>query len=252
VRWLVPPGEPFRLDDVDPDDTPGAPGDDDATDHARDALREQLIDFQQRLYAESQRSLLLVIQAMDAGGKDGTIKKVFAGVNPQGCRVRAFKEPSEEELAHDFLWRVHPHAPRKGEIAIFNRSHYEAVLVERVLDLTPETVWRRRYATINAFEQGLVDEGTHIVKVMLHISRDEQAKRFASRREDPTKRWKYSEGDLTMTKHWAAFMEAYSDAITETSTPAAPWYVIPANHKWYRNWAVLTILTDTLTSMNPQ
>lgn len=243
---------PISLGDIDPSATPDAPGDKEATKAAMAKLRPRLAELQSRLFAEHQQSLLVVLQAVDTGGKDGTIRDVFAGVNPQGLRVRSFKEPSPEERDHDFLWRVHPHVPARGEIAIFNRSHYEAVLVERVLELVPEPVWRKRYEAIRGFEQALADANTRILKFMLHISKDEQAQRYQSRLEDPTKRWKYSADDLKMTAKWPRFMDAYEDAINETSTEAAPWLVIPANHKWYRSWAVMRRVVDTLEEMDPQ
>ncbi|MBA2610194.1 MAG: polyphosphate kinase 2 family protein [Actinobacteria bacterium] len=251
-RWLAAPDKPFALKKIDPGATTGAPGNRTVTEDATEALRVRLVELQERLWAENQQSMLLVLQAMDAGGKDGTIRKVFSGVNPQGCRVRSFKEPSSEELDHDFLWRVHPHAPGKGEVAIFNRSHYEAVLVERVLDLAPKKTWKARYPIIRDFERGLAASGTRIVKVMLHISKDEQAERFSARLEDPAKRWKYNDGDETMRARWDDFMAAYADAISETSIPEAPWYVVPADHKWYRNWVVMSVLVDSLEQMNPQ
>lgn len=251
-RWLVAPGKRVALNKIDPASDAGAPGTREETDAATEALRMRLVDLQERLWAENEQSVLLVLQAMDAGGKDGTIRRVFSGVNPQGCSVRSFKEPSTEELDHDFLWRVHPHAPGSGEVAIFNRSHYEAVLVERVLHLAPKKIWKARYPIIRDFERGLAASGTRIVKVMLHISKQEQAKRFASRLEDPTKRWKYNDGDEAMRAHWDQFMTAYQDAISETSIPEAPWYVVPADHKWYRNWVVMSVLVDTLEAMNPQ
>ncbi len=252
ARWLAKPGKELSLTKINPGSTAGAPGDKEETDAATEALRVRLIELQERLWAEDQQSILLVLQAMDAGGKDGTIRKVFSGVNPQGCRVRSFKEPSAEELDHDFLWRVHPHVPGHGEVAIFNRSHYEAVLVERVLDLVPKKVWKARYPIIRDFERGLAASGTRIVKVMLHISLDEQAERFQSRLDDPTKRWKYNDGDETMRAHWDKFMRAYEDAINATSITEAPWYVVPADNKWYRNWVVMSLLVDTLAAMNPQ
>lgn len=240
------------LGDIDPSSTPDAPGDKNETIEATEALKPKLADLQYRLYAEHKQGLLVVLQAMDTGGKDGAIRGVFSGVNPQGMRVRSFKEPSDEELDHDFLWRVHPHVPARGEIAVFNRSHYEAVLVERVLKLAPEKVWRKRYETIRAFEQSLVDSGTRILKFMLHISKEEQAERYAARLDDPTKRWKYSEGDLKMTAKWSHFMDAYEDAINETSTKDAPWIVVPADRKWYRNWVVMRAVVDALEAMDPQ
>ena len=214
-------------------------------------LQLRLADLQDRLWAESRRSLLVVLQAMDAGGKDGTIKHVFRGVNPQGCRVQSFKEPTHLELAHDFLWRVHRAAPRAGEIGIFNRSHYEDVLITRVHGLVPEKVWRERYDLINSFEELLGHGGTTIVKLFLHISKGEQRKRFDSRLHEPRKRWKFQPSDLTERERWAAYQEAYADALTATSTASAPWYVIPADRKWYRNWAVSRVLIDTLEHMDP-
>jgi PPK2 family polyphosphate:nucleotide phosphotransferase len=237
---------------VDPGSTDGAPGDHDATREAFRDLRDQLAGWQERLYAEDAQSLLMVLQAIDGGGKDSTIKKVFRGVNPQGCRVTSFKVPSDDELDHDILWRVHKAAPAKGEIGIFNRSHYEDVLVVRVHELVPEAVWRARYGVINDFEHGLAAAGTRIVKFFLHISKDEQARRFEKRKADPTKRWKYKPEDEKEREYWADYQAAFSEAIANTSTDEAPWYVIPADHKWYRNWAVAKILVDTLADMNPQ
>jgi PPK2 family polyphosphate:nucleotide phosphotransferase len=250
-RWLAG-GAGFDLSAIDPDGTDGAPGDEDATKAAFKALRHELADWQERLYAESSQALLIVLQAIDGGGKDSTIKKVFRGVNPQGCRVVSFKEPSEEELAHDFLWRVHKRAPAKGEFGVFNRSHYEDVLVVRVHNMVPEPVWRDRYHVINAFEHGLTQADTRIVKFFLHISKEEQARRFKSRQERPDKHWKYNPGDEKERQHWDDYQAAFADAITATSTDEAPWYVVPANHKWYRNWVVASILVDTLRDMNPQ
>ena len=204
------------------------------------------------MWAEHKQSLLLVLQALDAGGKDGTIRKVFSGVNPQGCVVHSFKEPSTDELDHDFLWRIHARTPGRGELTIFNRSHYESVLVERVMGLVPKSIWKPRYSTIRHFERGLHADGTRVVKVMLHISKDEQAKRFEARLNDPTKRWKYNAGDEQTRAKWDDFMDAYEDALDETSIDEAPWYVVPANHKRYRDWAVLSILVDTLADMDPQ
>ena len=242
----------IKLKDIHPASTKGAPGDEDATKLVTDGLREKLADLQNRLYAEHKQSVLIVLQAMDTGGKDGTIRSVFSGVNPQGVRVRSFKQPSVEELDHDFLWRVHPHVPGKGEIVIFNRSHYEAVLVERVLKLAPKKVWSARYEQIRNFEDLLVANGTRIVKFMLHISKQEQARRFQSRLDNPEKRWKYNEGDHAMTAKWSQFQSAYEDAINETSTKRAPWVVIPADHKWYRNWSVMSQLVELLDDMDPR
>ena len=206
----------------------------------------------ERLRAEATRSLLLVLQGMDASGKDGTIRHVLSGVNPQGCRVVAFREPTSSELAHDFLWRVHAACPPRGEMAIFNRSHYEDVVAVRVRGLAPEATWRPRYGHIRAFERLLADEGTTVVKVFLHLSRDEQRRRLQERLENPEKRWKFRLGDLDDRARWDGFAEAYEDAIRETSTEWAPWYVVPADHNWVRNLAVGEILLETLERLDPK
>lgn len=250
-RWLVRPDTPFDVGAVDAGSTDGAPGDKVATKAAYPGLWSRLGDVQARLYAERERSLLVVLQAMDAGGKDGTIKNVFRGMNPLGVRAVAFKQPTAEELAHDFLWRVHRHAPRAGEIAVFNRSHYEDVLIVRVHALVPEPVWRRRFEQIRAFEALLAESGTTIVKVMLHISPDEQRERLQARVDDPTRRWKFHAGDLDERRRWDDYMAAFTDALAQTSTEQAPWYCVPADHKWYRNWAVLQILAETLEELDP-
>jgi PPK2 family polyphosphate:nucleotide phosphotransferase len=248
----VEPKTKAGLARVDPDATVGAPGDRRLTEAASAVLNQELSELQERLWAENERSLLVVLQAIDAGGKDGVIRRVFGGVNPQGCQVTSFKAPSDEELAHDFLWRVHHKVPRKGEIGIFNRSHYEDVLIVRVRDLVPKKVWSKRFAIINDFEAGLVAAGTTIVKFFLHISKEEQADRFRKRLENPEKHWKFRRADLEEREHWDAYQAAFEDAITKTSTAAAPWYVIPADRKWYRDWAVLTVLVETLRRMDPQ
>lgn len=213
---------------------------------------EELAEIQTRLWAEHRRSLLVVLQAMDAGGKDGTIRKVFTGVNPQSVRVATFKTPTTEELGHDFLWRIHQETPGAGHIGVFNRSHYEDVLIARVDELVAEPVWRARYRAIRHFEESLTAAGTTMVKIFLHISKDEQAKRFRARLDDPQKRWKFSAADLHVRAEWDRYQEAYADALGETSTDACPWYVIPADHKWYRDWAVLQILLATLRELDPQ
>jgi len=251
-RWRVEPGAKVHLDKIDTRSTDGAPGDKAATEPAVDDLHATLAELQERLYAEGEQSLLVVLQAIDAGGKDGTIKHVFNGFNPAGCRVVSFKVPSEEERSHDFLWRVHSKAPAKGEVVVFNRSHYEDVLVVRVHDLVPEKVWRPRYDFINDFEAGLAAAGTRIVKLYLHISKEEQAERFQARLDDPSKRWKFRKGDLDERARWDDYMAAFEEAIARTSTDAAPWYVVPADRKWYRNWAVSRILAETLEDMDPQ
>ncbi len=250
-RWLVPPGKHVALDELDPASTAAAPGGKAKTIAAFPALHDEQLSLQARLWAEGKRSLLVVLQGMDASGKDGAIGHVFKGVNPQATRAVSFKVPSGEELAHDFLWRVHRQTPAAGEIVIFNRSHYEDVLIARVHGLVPPKVWKARYETIAAFERGLTDAGTRVVKLFLHISRDEQLARFRARLDDPTKRWKFNTGDLEERKLWDDYMRAYEDALSKTSTEHAPWHVVPANHKWYRNWAISRIVIDTLQDMNP-
>ena len=209
-------------------------------------LNRRLEALQELLYAEGKHKLLVVLQAMDTGGKDGTIRMVFDGVNPLGVKVASFKKPTPEELAHDYLWRIHRHTPNYGEITIFNRSHYEDVLVVRVHRLVPETIWSKRYQHIKAFEQALVEEGTTILKFYLHIDRDEQKRRLQSRLDDPTKQWKFNPGDLEERKRWDEYLAAYTDAIAATSTETAPWYVVPANQKWYRNLVVSEVIVSTL------
>ena len=208
--------------------------------------------LQQRLFAEQRRSVLLVLQAMDAAGKDGTIRHILAGLNPQGIQVTGFKAPAGPEAQHDYLWRVHAACPAKGEIGVFNRSHYEDVLVVRVKEFVPKSVWKRRYRHIREWEQMLVDEGTSVVKCFLHVSKEEQAARLQERLDDPEKRWKFRTGDLDDRKLWDQFQRAYEDAMTETSTAAAPWYVVPADRNWVRNLAVAKILLHTLERMDPK
>ena len=251
-RWRVKPGHTVALAQVDTRSIDGAPGPKAETEAVSAGLHRTLAGLQERLYAEGSRSLLVVLQALDAGGKDGTIKHVFGGLNPAGCRVVSFKVPTEEELSHDFLWRVHARTPAHGEVTVFNRSHYEDVLVVRVHELVPERVWRPRYGLINGFEENLAAAGTRIVKCFLHISKEEQAERFRQRLDDPTKRWKFRKGDLEERALWDDYMAAFEDAIASTSTAHAPWYVVPADRKWYRDWAVTRILVETLEDMAPQ
>ena len=251
-RWRVRPGKDPDLSKIDTGSHAGAPGDKVATREVTGTMVDELAELQNRLWAEHERSLLLVLQAMDAGGKDGTIRKVFTGVNPQGVRVASFKAPTTEELEHDFLWRIHRRVPGAGEIGVFNRSHYEDVLVVRVEQLVDEAVWRARYGAIRDFEQQLTRSGTTVVKVFLHISADEQAERFQARLDEPEKRWKFSEGDLAVRKRWDDYQQAFAEALEETSTDECPWYVVPADRKWYRDWAVLSILLETLRDMDPQ
>jgi PPK2 family polyphosphate:nucleotide phosphotransferase len=251
-HWQIAEGASVDLSEIDPHTCEAAPGGKRETRAASDRLRRELRDLQKRLYAEDSRAVLVVLQAMDAGGKDGAIRKAFSGLNPQGCRVHTFNKPTEEELAHDFLWRIHPRCPRKGTIGIFNRSHYEDVVAVRVRHLVPEEVWRARYDAIRDFERILASEGTRIVKLFLHISQEEQARRLRKRLENPTKQWKFKKGDLDDRDLWPEFMRAYADAIGRTSTADAPWYVIPADRKWYRDWAVLTVVLETLREMDPR
>ena len=214
------------------------------------AMQSELHDLQERLYAEGKQSLLIVLQAMDAGGKDSTIEHVMGAFNPQGVKVTPFKVPSEEEQAHDFLWRVHKATPRRGMIGIFNRSHYEDVLVVRVKDLVPKEVWQKRYDHINAFESLLADSGVTIVKFFLYISKEEQKERLLDRQQTPSKHWKFSPGDLKERERWDDYMAAFEDALTKCNTAYAPWYVIPANRKWYRNLVVSEILIHTLEKLD--
>lgn len=215
-------------------------------------LREKIIEIQPRLYAERKQALLVVFQAMDAGGKDGTTRKVFSGVNPQGVKVVSFKAPSKDELAHDYLWRIHQQIPAKGMMTVFNRSHYEDLLVVRVDNLAPKSVWEKRYDHINAFEERLVDEGVTILKFFLHISKVEQKERFQDRLDEPNKNWKFDPGDLEKRKQWDAYQQAFEDVLERCSTKHAPWYAIPADQKWYRNLAISRVIVDTLKKMNPQ
>jgi PPK2 family polyphosphate:nucleotide phosphotransferase len=252
TRFRVPPGSEVSLAAHDPDSRDGFAGGKTEGEAALPDLNQALAALQERLWAESKQRLLVVLQAMDTGGKDGTIRHVFKGANPQGVEVRSFGKPTELELGLDYLWRVHAHVPRNGAITIFNRSHYEDVLVVRVRELAPEERWRRRYQHINDFERLLTDEGTTIVKLFLHISLEEQKTRLQSRLDDPNKQWKFHEGDLDDRKLWGQFQTAYEEALTRTSTENAPWYVVPANRKWYRNLAVSSLLIDTLEHMDPR
>jgi PPK2 family polyphosphate:nucleotide phosphotransferase len=249
-RYRVAPGTVVRLADHDPRDTAAFDGEkDEGKERLRD-LNRRLESLQELLYAEGRRRVLVVLQAMDTGGKDGVIRHVFEGVNPQGVKVAPFRKPTAQELAHDYLWRVHPRVPGDGEIAIFNRSHYEDVLVVRVHSLVPEGVWQRRFAHINEFERMLADEGTTIRKFFLHISKEEQAERLRARLEDPEKHWKFSLGDLDERALWDDYTAAYEDMLSRTSTPWAPWHIVPADRKWYRNLVVASTLVETLEGLD--
>jgi PPK2 family polyphosphate:nucleotide phosphotransferase len=247
----VEPGSSPRLDRRDPDVRVGAPSKQEGLARLQE-LVERLGVLHNRLSAEATRAVLLVLQGMDASGKDGTIRHVLTGINPQGCRIVSFREPTTTELAHDYLWRVHALCPARGEIAIFNRSHYEDVVAARVRGLVADRVWRRRYAHIRAFERLLVDEGTTVLKVFLNVSRAEQRKRLQERLDNPEKRWKFRVGDLDDRNRWDDYATAYEDAIRKTSTKWAPWYVVPADHNWVRNLAVGEILVDALERLDPQ
>jgi len=245
---MVKPGKKVKLAKCDADDTLGWEKGRRMKANLAKAL-ERLDKLQYLLYAENKRSLLIVLQGLDAAGKDGTIRHVMAGVNPQGCTVASFRKPSSEEADHDFLWRVHSAVPSYGNIGIFNRSHYEDVLVVRVHNLVARDVWSRRYDQINEFERLLHDNNVKILKFFLHISKDEQKKRFQQRLDDPDRQWKISEADFDERKFWDEYTGAYEDALTKCSTPHAPWYIIPANKKWFRNLAVSHIIAEALDGM---
>jgi PPK2 family polyphosphate:nucleotide phosphotransferase len=251
AKLMVEPGSPAALSKRQTNDHAGLAGKAEARKELA-KLVEELSVLHNRLYAESKRSLLLVLQGLDTSGKDGTIKSVLTGVNPQGCRIVPFKEPDATELAHDYLWRIHAACPQRGEIGIFNRSHYEDVVTARVRRLVPKKVWSRRPRHILEFERLLVDEGTTVVKVFLHISPEEQAKRLRERVANPEKAWKFRRGDLDDRARWNDFMSAYDDVIGETSTEWAPWYIVPADHNWVRNVLVARILVDALRHIDPQ
>jgi PPK2 family polyphosphate:nucleotide phosphotransferase len=244
------PGKKLRLSKIDPDDI-GALKKGEALERFL-GLREQISELQQILYAEHKRSLLLIFQALDTGGKDGSIKALCNGLNPAGVWVHSFKIPSQEELDHDFLWRVHKAMPRKGMIGLWNRSHYEDVIVARVHKLVPKKVWKARYDQINQFEKILTENGTTLIKFMLHISKDEQKKRLQERLENPKKWWKFSVTDLKERPLWDKYQKAYEDAINHCATDCAPWHVVPANHKWARNVAMADLVLRNLKKMDPR
>jgi PPK2 family polyphosphate:nucleotide phosphotransferase len=240
----------FRLDRVRPDDTTAFRGNRAEAESEMDRWKTDLGRLQELLYADHQRAILIVLQGMDAAGKDGVIRHVFDGTNPQGVDVASFKQPTPEELDHDFLWRVHAHTPAKGHITIFNRSHYEDVLAVRVHHLVPRAQWERRFRSINEFERDLVDEGTIVLKFFLHISREEQRSRLEERLRDRTKRWKLTPADLRERRFWVAYQHAYEEVLDATNTEWAPWFVIPSNHKWFRNWAVSKLLLEALERLD--
>lgn len=249
-KYLVKADQKVKLKDFDPDDkSEWDKGKKEAKKEAK-KLNKELEKLQETLYAEHKQKVLIVLQAIDTGGKDGTIRSVFEGVNPSGVRVASFKVPTQIELDHDYLWRIHQHVPSKGEIVIFNRSHYEDVLVVRVHELVPEEVWCRRYDHIKAFEKMLADEGTTIIKFFLYITKDEQKERLQERLDIPRKQWKFSSSDLKERALWNQYMDAYEAMLNKTSTDYAPWYVIPANRNWYRNLIILRIIIDKLKDLN--
>lgn len=249
-RYRVEPGQRVHLAELDAGSTAAFDGKKtDAETEVFPKLNARLEELQELLWAERKHKVLVVLQGMDTSGKDGTIRHVFDGVNPLGVRVAAFKAPTQPELDRDFLWRVHPHVPGRGEMVIFNRSHYEDVLVVRVLGLAPENVWLPRYRQINDFERLLAETGTTILKFFLHIDKDEQKERLQARLDDPTKRWKFRKGDLDDRARWDDYVAAYEEALEKTSTEHAPWYVVPANKKWYRNLVVATVLVETLEKL---
>jgi PPK2 family polyphosphate:nucleotide phosphotransferase len=248
--YRVKPGKDFHIDDFDPDDAGEWKGRKEEAKLLQIELTEKLETLQEQLYAEGKHKLLVVIQGMDAAGKDGTIRKVFEGVNPQGVRVASFKSPTPQELSYDYLWRVHQVVPAKGQIVIFNRSHYEDVLIVRVHKWIDDKETKKRLRQIREFEQLLADEGTTILKFHLRISKDEQKNRLIERIDTPEKNWKFNPGDLKERELWKEYMNAYEDAIRETSTDDAPWYVVPANHEWFRNLLITSVLVDTLKNFN--
>lgn len=245
-KYRVPYKGKISLKDYDPNESDQFDGNKKDGAEALSKLNKEIESLQEQLYAEGKHKLLVVLQATDTGGKDGTIRAVFDGVNPQGVKVASFKVPTAMELAHDYLWRVHAQVPGKGEMVIFNRSHYEDVLVVRVHNLASKKVWSKRYDHINEFERMLANEGTTILKFFLHIDQDEQAERFLARIDDPTKQWKFSPGDLEERKLWPDYQAAFEDMLNKTSTSYAPWYVVPANKKWYRNLVIAQVVRDTL------
>jgi len=252
-RYWVKPGSKLDLSAINPNEKTLFKGESkDDYGPQFQAILQEIQELQKILYAQNKHRILVVIQAMDTGGKDGCIKSVFSGIDPQGIHVQPFKKPSEEELAHDFLWRVHQVVPRNGQLTIFNRSHYEDIIAVRVKKIFPDIVWQRRQQHVVDFERMLAEEGTTIIKLFLHISKEEQKKRLESRLANPEKHWKFHPDDLADRARWDQFMHAYEELIQKTSTPLAPWYIIPADRKWYRNLCVARILLDTLKSLNMQ
>ncbi len=249
-QLLIPPiGKKVSLSDYDPGYTGKYRGEEEVHTELEDDLR-RLAELQDRLYAAGSHALLIVLQGIDTGGKDGTISHVFRGLNPQGVQVTAFKTPTPLDLAHDFLWRIHAHIPPKGIVGVFNRSHYEDVLVVRVHELVPRKVWKKRYDQINAFEEMLTEQGVVLLKFFLYISKDEQKRRFEDRLNDPNKSWKFSVADLKERARWDDYIEAYEHMLTRCNSEFAPWYIVPANHKWYRNLIITRAIVETLDKLD--
>lgn len=250
--FRVDPGKKVKLEDFDPDDTGGIEGTKNDGKAQLLELTEKIETLQERLYAANKHAVLVVLQGMDTSGKDGVIRKVFEGVNPQGVRVAGFKVPTSTELSHDYLWRIHQQTPGKGEIVIFNRSHYEDVLVVRVHKLVSEKTWGKRYAQINQFERMLAEEGTTILKFFLHINKDEQKERLLERLEQPEKNWKFNPGDIKERGLWDQYMKAYEDVLSKTSTAYAPWYIVPANRKWVRDLVIASTILEALKKIDAE
>ncbi|MBN2501000.1 MAG: polyphosphate kinase 2 family protein [Anaerolineales bacterium] len=251
-RYRVKPGQTIKLQDWDPHETGAFDEGKSAGKKHLKTLNSEIESLQELLYAEDKHKVLVVLQGMDTSGKDGTIRHAFEGVNPNGVHVANFKKPTDEELAHDYLWRVHKQVPAKGKLTIFNRSHYEDVLVVRVHNLVPPEVWGKRYDQINEFERMLAETGTTILKFYLHINKDEQKERLEARLDDPEKVWKFNPGDLKERALWDEYTQAYEAVLNQTSTAWAPWYIVPSNRKWYRNMVVATVVKNTLQSLNMQ
>lgn len=248
-QFRVTPGSRIQLKDIDPAFKDQHEGHKEAVEEI-EQYQKKLRNLQELFYADGRSSLLICLQGMDTGGKDGTINHILGAMNPQGCRVVAFRKPSDEELAHDFLWRIHRAVPSRGQVTIFNRSHYEDVLIVRVHTLVPQTIWSSRYGQINSFEKELVESNTHILKFYLHISKQEQLSRFKDRLDDPAKQWKISEADYMERHLWDDYMSAYEEVLSRCSTEQAPWFVIPSNHKWFRNLAIARIVVEYLEGMD--
>ncbi len=248
-RYRVRPGQKIKLAEWDANDKEAFAGTKEDAKSELSELTLKLAELQDVLFAQHEHKILVILQAMDTAGKDGTIRSVFGNIDPQGVRVANFKVPTATELDHDYLWRAHQQVPGKGELVIFNRSHYEDVLVVRIHKLAPAKIWKKRFQHINAFEKMLADEGTTIVKIFLHIDLEEQRKRLLERIDTAEKQWKFNPGDLVERKFWNDYMAAYEDVLSKTSTRQAPWYIIPANRNWYRNWLIASILVNTLKSL---